>query len=85
MNVKQIYLLPISQKGQVTIPVEIRRLLNLNKYRKVIFEIFSKKKVLVKPPTMTLDQVFGAVKPIKKDFDQIRKTAREERIENKVR
>lgn len=80
MKVKDLYLLPISQKGQVTIPVQIRQMLDLDSSNQVIFEVEDKKKVLLKPNRLTLRDVYGAVKPIKKSFSQIRKIARQERV-----
>lgn len=80
MKVKNLYLISISQKGQITIPVEVRRLLGLEEQKKALLEVLEDNKVVFESPKYSLEQVFGAVKPIKKSFSQIRKITREERV-----
>lgn len=84
MKVKTTYLLPISQKGQVTIPVEVRKLLDVENQGKVSLTVLNSKQAVLKPPTSTLEQVFASVKPIKKNFLEIRKIARQDRVKNNL-
>ncbi len=79
MNVNYSVTLPVSAKGQVTIPVSIRRLLGLDKTQRVTAEVISKDKVVLKPIKFTLEDVYGSVKPIAKDFKEMRKIVRKER------
>ncbi|MBI4028954.1 MAG: AbrB/MazE/SpoVT family DNA-binding domain-containing protein [Candidatus Blackburnbacteria bacterium] len=54
----------ITQKGQVTIPVEIRRLLRLRSGDKVKFVVTSKKEVKVKPAQKySIMHLYGSLKP----------------------
>jgi AbrB family looped-hinge helix DNA binding protein len=71
--------MPISQKGQVTIPAEIRDLLGLEKNSQALLRV-ENEKVILKSPKYSLEDVYGSIKPIKKPFKEIRKIAREERI-----
>lgn len=80
MKVKDLYLLPISSKGQVTIPAEIRRVLDLERQKKVLLEVLENKQVILKKSKFSLEDVFGSVPPIKESFLKIRKIAREERL-----
>lgn len=80
-NAAGLYLLPVSQKGQITIPVEVRKLFDLEEKKKVLLEILDENRVAFKAPKMSLKQVFGSVKPIRKSFGDIRKIAKEERVE----
>jgi len=80
MNVIQSYFLPVSVKGQVTIPIYIRKLLGLDNTKRVSIEVYEDKSVTIKPIKLSLDQVYGSVKPIKKSFKKIRKIARDERL-----
>lgn len=54
----------ITQKGQVTIPVEIRRLLNLKRGDQVKFIVGRKKQVKIKPAKrFSIMSLYGALKP----------------------
>ena len=66
----------MTQKGQVTIPVEIRHLLGLKAKDKVAFSI-DKGNVLLAPVKYTLETAFGAVKPLSKlqDLKELTQTA----------
>lgn len=72
----------LTSKGQVTLPLEIRRLLGLKPHDKVVFRV-SDGKVELQPVTMTLEQTFGAVTPINRpeNFKELRDQAIEERVE----
>jgi antitoxin PrlF len=69
----------ITQKGQVTIPVEIRRLLGIGPRDRVIFSVEAGQ-VRLKAETETLESVYGAVKPLHQpeDFQALRDQAIEE-------
>jgi len=79
MNVVQSYSLPVSSKGQVTIPVEIRQLFNIDKVKRVVVELFDNKTVGLRPRQFSLSEVYGSVKPINKSFKEMRKIARDEK------
>ncbi|AKM79104.1 MAG: hypothetical protein UX85_C0003G0099 [Candidatus Beckwithbacteria bacterium GW2011_GWB1_47_15] len=79
MNVNYSITLPVSAKGQVTIPVSIRRLLKLDKTQRVTAEVISKDKVILKPIKFTLEDVYGSVKPIARNFKEMRQIVRQER------
>jgi len=63
----------ITAKGQVTIPVEVRKALGLKPRDKVAF-VFNQGEVKIEPSSSTLRLGFGAVKPRKKpeNFTQLR-------------
>jgi AbrB family looped-hinge helix DNA binding protein len=69
----------VTQKGQVTIPVEIRRLLGIGPRDRVIFSIEAGQ-VCLKAETETLESVYGAVTPLHRpeDFQSLRDQAIEE-------
>jgi antitoxin PrlF len=75
----------ITQRGQVTIPAEVRRRLGLGPRDKVAFEIEDDKVRLV-PVTFTLESAYGSVEPTHRpeDFEAIARSARAERIARKV-
>ena len=57
------YTTTLTQKGQITLPVQIRRLLGLQTRDKVIVQVIDNQ-VVVKSPKDILDMA-GSVKPIK--------------------
>ncbi|MGI8475864.1 MAG: AbrB/MazE/SpoVT family DNA-binding domain-containing protein [Thermomicrobiales bacterium] len=62
----------ITSQGQVTIPVDVRKTLNLTKPGKIEFVIVDDE-VRIKRPMFTLEEVFGSVPAIPNvsaDFDQ---------------
>ncbi len=63
----------LTEKGQVTIPVEIRRLIGLRPKDKVRFEVEGNI-VTIKHASSKLSQGFGAVPPLHKpeDFQRLR-------------
>ncbi len=69
----------LTEKGQVTIPQEIRRLLGLHPKDKVRFEVDGDV-VRIKQASSKLLQAFGAVKPMQKaeHFQEIREKFEEE-------
>ena len=80
MEVKE-YTGTITQKGQVTIPLSVRKALGLKPRDRVLFRV-SAGRVELLPSPMTLETVFGAVKPLTRpeNWKQIRQIAREDRI-----
>ncbi len=75
----------ITQRGQVTIPAEVRRLLNLKPRDKVSFEI-DDVEVRLKPVAFTLESTFGSVKPSNRpeDFDAILSEVKDAKSERTV-
>ncbi len=78
MNEQQ-YVMPITSKGQVTIPAAVRQLLGLKKSGKVAFQIKGGA-VTVEPVQATLQAAYGAVAPLSRpeDFERISEIAQEE-------
>ncbi|TAK33884.1 MAG: hypothetical protein EPO21_11730 [Chloroflexota bacterium] len=76
----------ITQRGQVTIPAEVRRLLNLKPRGKVAFEI-DDQQVRLQPVTFTLESAYGSVTPRKRpeDFERLIRDAMDEHAEEVVR
>lgn len=54
----------ISSKGQVTIPVEVRRQLGLHPADKVVFVVSDEGKVEVRPVRFTLESVLGSIEAL---------------------
>lgn len=82
----QEHLGTVTQKGQVTIPLAIRQLLDVKPRDRVVFRV-SGGRVELLPANMTLETVFGAVKPMSRPekWQAIRQQAREERVRYRVR
>ena len=78
MNDQQ-YVMPITSKGQVTIPVAVRRLLGLRKSGRVAFRIKGDA-VTVELAQATLQAAYGAVTPLSRpeDFERISEIVQEE-------
>ncbi|MCL6625327.1 MAG: AbrB/MazE/SpoVT family DNA-binding domain-containing protein [Alicyclobacillus shizuokensis] len=78
----------ISPKGQVVIPAEIRRALNVREGDKVIFQVTSDGRVeLSALPTFTPESVIGIL-PYHGDmpsFEELRRKAREEMVEKRLK
>ena len=77
---------PVTQRGQVTIPPEVRRLLGIKPRDKVSVAIEDGQVRLV-PARFTLQSAYGSVKPLSKpeDFKAISRDSIEEHIEKTVR
>ena len=71
----------ISPKGQVTIPVEIRRLLGVRPKDKVHFQVEDDRILLTSAP-ITLEAAYGAVRPTHRpeDFRKLTKAAKEAHV-----
>jgi antitoxin PrlF len=76
----QEFVTTVTQRGQVTIPAEVRRLLGAKPRSKVAFQIDGNEVRLV-PAQHTLESVYGSVEPITRpeDFEEISRVAKEER------
>ena len=74
----------MTQRGQVTVPAEVRHKFGLKPGDKVVF-ILEGDTVIVMPAKYSLESVFGSVKPINhpEDFDQLIREAKEERTRRK--
>lgn len=75
----------LTQKGQVTIPVEIRRLLGLKAKDKVAFRI-GKDNVQLAPVKYTLETIYGVVKPLEEpeDFKKLKQLAIKEHVKKVI-
>ncbi len=75
----QQYIMPVTSKGQVTIPAVVRRLLGLKKNAKVAFKVEGNA-VTVEPAQATLQAAYGAVEPLTRpeDFERMAQIAQEE-------
>ena len=71
----------MTQKGQVTIPVEIRHLLGLKAKDKIAFSI-EEGSIRLAPAKYTLENVYGVVKPINKpeNFKKLKQIAIQEHV-----
>ena len=71
----------MTQKGQVTIPVEIRNLLGLKAKDKIAFSI-DEDNIRLAPAKYTLETVYGVVKPINKpeNFKKLKQIAIKEHV-----
>jgi len=85
MNEIEEYIRTVTTKGQVTIPAEIRRLLEVGPGDKVVFRV-REDTVELQLSTMTLEDTFGAVTPRKRpeDFAELREIAVEEHAQKVV-
>ncbi|MBI3943125.1 MAG: AbrB/MazE/SpoVT family DNA-binding domain-containing protein [Chloroflexi bacterium] len=71
----------VTQKGQVTIPIAVRRLLGVKPHDQVVFRV-AEGKIELTPPTHTLEDAFGAVTPKHRpeNFKALRDAAFSERF-----
>lgn len=85
MRKAEEYIRTVTTKGQVTIPAEIRRLLKVEPGDKIMFRV-TEGTVELQPITMSLEDTFGAVNPLKKpeDFATLREAAIEEHVQKVV-
>ena len=76
----------VTQKGQVTIPVEIRRLLEIGPYDRVVFYV-EEDKVYLTPEAETLQSAYGAVTPLHhpEDFQALRNQAIEDHVDQALK
>jgi antitoxin PrlF len=71
----------ITQRGQVTIPAEVRRLLGAKPRDKIVFRIEGSA-VTLAPAAFDLESAYGSVTPLDQpeDFTKISRIAREDKI-----
>ncbi|HLZ68626.1 MAG TPA: hypothetical protein VKV26_01835 [Dehalococcoidia bacterium] len=76
----------VTERGQVTVPAEVRRLLGTGPHGKIIFQIDGDQ-VRLKRPAFTLKTAFASVQPLgnEGDFKQIIREVKEERAERTER
>ena len=76
----------VTQRGQVTIPAEVRRVLGVKHRDKVTFTI-EHGEVRLAPAAFSLESAYGSVKPSKRpeDFDEVSRIAKETKAEKTVR
>ena len=76
----------MTQRGQVTVPAQIRKLLGLRPKDQVVFEIVDGA-IVFRRPRFTLETLAGSVKPRKRpeDLKKVRESVREERVERQMR
>ncbi len=84
--VKKLYTSVVTQKGQVTIPAEIRRALGIKANDRITF-VLQEDRVCIEPIAETLDSIYGAVEPIERpeDFQRRRDDAIDDHIESTMR
>ena len=82
----KLYTSVVTQKGQVTIPVEIRRALGIKANDRVTF-IIEQDRVCIEPIAESIETIFGAIEPIQRpeDFQRLRDTAIEDYVGDVVR
>ena len=72
----------VTQKGQVTIPAEIRRLMGIEAYDRVVFYV-DEGRVYLTAEAETLESAYGAVAPHQQpeDFAMLRDRAIEDKVD----
>jgi len=75
------YVQTVTIKGQVTIPIELRKMLGVEPSSQVIVSLDAGR-VVIEPVSMTLEEAFGSVQPINKpeNFKELRTIALEEHV-----
>lgn len=76
----------ITQRSQVTIPAEVRRVLGVKPRDKVAFTI-EDGGVRLAPAPFSLESAYGSVKPVEKpeNFEEISRTVKEAKAEKTAR
>ena len=79
------YVVTVKTKGQVTIPVAVRRLLEIKTGDRVVFRV-TEAGVELEPVAMTLEDTFASVAPRKRpeDFAALRDAVVEEHVESVI-
>lgn len=80
------YVATLTQRGQITVPAEVRRVLGARPRGKLAFQVEGEQVRLV-PAAFTLETAYGSVPPIAppEDFKRIEREAKEEHAESVVR
>lgn len=73
------YTMNVTSKGQVTIPLAVRRMLGIRRNSKVTFRVQGDT-VTIEPAEYSLESVFGAVTPLARpeDFERLAQVAFDE-------
>lgn len=79
------YIQTVTVKGQVTIPVEVRKAIGVKPNSQVTVRL-QEGKVVIEPVAMTLEESFGSVKPITRpeNFKRLRDIALEEKVKKNI-
>ncbi len=85
-NAMKEILATITQRGQVTVPAEVRRLLRVGPRDKLVFAI-DDAQVRLLPAAFTLEKAFGSVTPKNRpeDFEALSQAAKDEHAEKVTR
>lgn len=83
MTQEREYIATITSKGQVTIPLAVRKELGLAAQDKIVFRLGPGTKVAIERLPMSLEEAYGSVPPLgsPQDLEAIRRAAHEEREE----
>lgn len=70
----------LTQRGQVTVPAEVRRVLGVKPRQKITF-VIDRDQIRLLPAKFTLENAFGSVTPIRRpeDFETVAQEARAEK------
>ncbi|MBI4235820.1 MAG: AbrB/MazE/SpoVT family DNA-binding domain-containing protein [Chloroflexi bacterium] len=76
----------ITQRGQVTVPAEVRRVLGVKPRDRVAFRVEGDL-VTLAAASFTLESAYGSVQPSQRpeDFDELSRAAKEAKVEKTVR
>jgi AbrB family looped-hinge helix DNA binding protein len=76
----------VTDRGQVTIPAEVRKALGIKAREKVIF-VIEDGNVSLKRPKFTIETAYGSVPPlpVPMDWSEMRRVAEEEQAQRVVR
>jgi AbrB family looped-hinge helix DNA binding protein len=80
------YVATLTQRGQITVPAEVRRVLGAKPRGKLAFQVEGDQVRLV-PAAFTLETAYGSVPPTAppEDFKRIEQEAKDEHVERVVR
>ena len=73
----------VTERGQVTIPVEVRKALGIEAKGKVSF-IIEDGSVVLRRPKYTIATAAGSIKPINRDIDEMIREAKEDRADRLI-
>ncbi|MCY4652453.1 MAG: type II toxin-antitoxin system PrlF family antitoxin [Dehalococcoidia bacterium] len=76
-----------TQRNQVTIPAEVRRILGLKPRDRVAFTIEDGGEVRLSAASFSLESAYGSVKPstTPEDFEEISRNAKDAKVEDTLR
>lgn len=70
----------VSERGQITLPAPVRRLLGIGPRGRVMFEVSDDGEVTLVPAHFTLESAFASVPPLTgMDLEEISRVAKEEK------